>query len=116
MGARVALDDFGTGFSSLSYLRDYRFDVLKIDRSFIGGLDGGGVNGTTADRDLVASIISLGKILNLDVVAEGVEEKTELDCLARMGCSLIQGYYYAAPMPAVDALAYLEAGELRKVG
>ena len=109
LGARVALDDFGTGFSSLSYLRDYKFDLLKIDRSFVSGL-----NHSSAEKDLVASIISLGDILGLDVVAEGVEEVDELSCLSDMGCSLIQGYYFAEPMAAEAVVGYLRAGELRK--
>jgi EAL domain-containing protein (putative c-di-GMP-specific phosphodiesterase class I) len=106
LGAKIALDDFGTGYSSLSYLRDYSFDVLKIDRSFISALDSA-PDSNKADRNLVASIISLGEILNLEVVAEGVEEAEELRLLAELGCALIQGYYYGAPMPASKALNYL---------
>lgn len=108
LGARIALDDFGTGFSSLSYLRDYQFDLLKIDRSFVNGL-----SHTSAEKDLVASIISLGQILGLAVVAEGVEEAQELDCLSDLGCELIQGYYFARPMAADQVLPYLREGELR---
>ena len=99
MGVRVALDDFGTGYSSLSYLRRFRFDVLKIDRSFVKEL------GTSdADMALVTSITSLGRILGLDVVAEGVETETQLARVAEAGCDLVQGYYFAKPMPA-DAFA-----------
>lgn len=108
LGARVALDDFGTGFSSLSYLRDYQFDLLKIDRSFVSGL-----SQASGDKDLVASIISLGQILGLAVVAEGVEDAQELQCLSDMGCVLIQGYYFARPMAADKMLDYLREGELR---
>ncbi len=106
LGAKIALDDFGTGYSSLSYLRDYGFDVLKIDRSFVSMLCRDQANGQ-ADRNLVASIISLGKILDLEVVAEGVEEAAELAVLAELGCALIQGYYYSPPMPAAAAQVYL---------
>ena len=111
LGAKIALDDFGTGYSSLSYLRDYRFDVLKIDRVFISGLgiEDGVVDedAKNADRNLVASIISLGEILELEVVAEGVERKEELDALAELGCGLIQGFYFGKPMNAPDAMSYL---------
>ena len=106
LGAKIALDDFGTGYSSLSYLRDYQFDVLKIDRSFISALcRDNGVN--KADRTLVASIISLGEILDLEVVAEGVETDAELTVLAELGCAIIQGYYYSKPVPVDGAEKYL---------
>lgn len=118
LGAKIALDDFGTGYSSLSYLRDYRFDVLKIDRVFVSGLgmrDGGFAEAAqSADRDLVAAIISLGKILELEVVAEGVERREELEALAELGCGLIQGFYFGKPMTAVDALLYLK--QVRRTG
>lgn len=111
LGAKIALDDFGTGYSSLSYLRDYRFDVLKIDRVFISGLgmdeEAVAEDAKNADRNLVASIISLGEILQLEVVAEGVECKEELDALAELGCALIQGFYFGKPMSAAAALRYL---------
>ncbi len=111
LGAKIALDDFGTGYSSLSYLRDYRFDVLKIDRVFISGLgvDEGVVDedAKNADRNLVASILSLGEILQLEVVAEGVECKEELGALAELGCALIQGFYFGKPMNAGAALRYM---------
>jgi len=116
LGARIALDDFGTGFSSLSYLRDYDFDILKIDRSFVQGLKPASF-GDQADRNLVASIISLGQILDLEVVAEGVEEEQELQALRELGCALIQGYYYGTPMPASAATLYFKehqvSGEFR---
>ena len=111
LGVKVSLDDFGTGFSSLSYLRDYKFDALKIDRSFVQGL-----NQVSANRELVATIVALGKTMNLTVVAEGVEDNLELECLEALGCHLIQGFYFAPPMPAEDASAYLARGELRKTG
>ena len=121
LGARIALDDFGTGYSSLSYLREYRFDVLKIDRSFVAGLclpAKGDSERAQADRNLVASIISLGKILGLEVVAEGVEEASELAALRAMGCELIQGFYYSTPMNADAVDEYLgtvrDTGELRR--
>ena len=99
LGVRVALDDFGTGFSSLSYLRQFRFDVLKVDRSFIRDIER-----SNTDLGLVASIVSMGRILGVDVVAEGVETEAQLQCLRQIGCDLIQGYFYSKPLPA-DAFA-----------
>ncbi|HTO58984.1 MAG TPA: bifunctional diguanylate cyclase/phosphodiesterase, partial [Pseudomonadales bacterium] len=99
LGVRVALDDFGTGFSSLSYLRQFHFDVLKVDRSFIRDIER-----SNTDLGLVASIVSMGRILGADVVAEGVETDAQLQCLRRIGCDLIQGYFYSKPLPA-DAFA-----------
>ncbi len=95
LGVRLALDDFGTGFSSLSYLRRFRFDVLKIDRSFIGDLER-----SNTDLGLVASIVSMGRILGVDVVSEGVESDAQLRCLQQTGCNLIQGYLFSKPLPA----------------
>ena len=121
LGAKIALDDFGTGYSSLSYLRDYRFDVLKIDRSFVSGLHKPLPTDSErerADRNLVASIVSLGQILQLEVVAEGVETETELAALGELGCAVVQGYYFSAPMRSSAAHEYLqrslESGELRQ--
>ena len=97
MGASVALDDFGTGYSSLSYLRDFRFDTLKIDKSFVDHLVG-----SATDLGLVASIVSMGRILGMRVVAEGVETIDQVDHLGGIGCDLIQGYYFSKPLE-VDA-------------
>jgi diguanylate cyclase (GGDEF)-like protein/PAS domain S-box-containing protein len=101
LGVRIALDDFGTGFSSLSYLRQFRMDVLKIDRSFIGDLEH-----NNTDLGLVASIVSMGRILGLDVVAEGVETDAQLNCLKQAGCDLIQGFLFSKPLPAADFDAF----------
>jgi diguanylate cyclase (GGDEF)-like protein/PAS domain S-box-containing protein len=104
LGVRVALDDFGTGFSSLSYLRRFRFDVLKVDRSFINDLER-----SNTDLGLVASIVSMGRILGVDVVAEGVESDAQLRCLQQAGCNLIQGYLFSKPLPADDFAAFARA-------
>jgi diguanylate cyclase (GGDEF)-like protein/PAS domain S-box-containing protein len=101
LGVRLALDDFGTGFSSLSYLRRFRFDVLKIDRSFIGDLER-----SNTDLGLVASIVSMGRILGVDVVSEGVESDAQLRCLQQTGCNLIQGYLFSKPLPADEFAAF----------
>jgi predicted signal transduction protein with EAL and GGDEF domain len=100
-GVKIALDDFGTGFSSLSYLRKFPFDVLKIDKAFIDDLER-----SHADLALVASIVSMGRILGMQVVAEGVETESQVTHLGHIGCSLIQGYHYAKPMPADDFLKF----------
>lgn len=96
IGVRLSLDDFGTGCSSLSHLRRFPVDTLKIDRSFIRDLDN-----DPADVRLVEAIIALGHRLDLEIVAEGVETASQLKFLQSAGCDLIQGYFYSAPLPAV---------------
>ncbi|MCM0648066.1 bifunctional diguanylate cyclase/phosphodiesterase [Clostridium swellfunianum] len=94
-GIKIALDDFGTGYSSLSYLKRLPIDTIKIDKSFLDDI----VFDSTS-RELVSGIIMLGKKLKLNVIAEGVESKEQVDLLERMGCNAIQGYYYSKPLPA----------------
>ena len=101
LGCRTALDDFGTGFSSLSYLRDFNFDVLKIDKTFIDRL------ANAEDYGLVESIISMGRVLGMQIVAEGVEEEAQVQRLRQIGCDYVQGFYYARPLPFEEFLAYL---------
>ncbi|MDI3396930.1 EAL domain-containing protein [Pseudomonas sp. V88_4] len=103
LGVRLAIDDFGTGYSSLSYLRRFPIDVLKIDQSFIRGL-----SHDSSDAALVGAIISLGKSLNLNVIAEGVETAQELAFLKDHHCEEGQGYYFSRALP-VDAFARLLA-------
>ncbi len=90
---KVAIDDFGTGFSSLAYLKLYHVDFLKIDRSFIGEMNGGGAN-----RVIVRSTIGLGHDLNMRIIGEGVEHTEDLESLVSMGCDLAQGFLIARPM------------------
>jgi diguanylate cyclase (GGDEF)-like protein len=95
LGVRLAIDDFGTGFSSLSYLKRFRVDAVKVDRAFVDGL------GTDPhDSALVAAIVAMADALGLAVTAEGVETKDQLDCLKRLRCRLGQGFYLARPMPS----------------
>jgi diguanylate cyclase (GGDEF)-like protein/PAS domain S-box-containing protein len=95
LGVRLCIDDFGTGYSSLSYLQNYPFDVLKIDRAFVHGAVGheGGVS-------LLRAITSMADSLHLDVVAEGVETREQMDLLIGLGCGFAQGYYFSPPMSA----------------
>ena len=101
LGIRVALDDFGTGFSSLSYLRSFPFDKIKIDKSFICDVD------TNKEASvIVAAVISLARNLGMTTVAEGVETAQQLATLSGQGCSSVQGYLFSRPVPAgqVDSL------------
>lgn len=102
LGVRLALDDFGTGFSSLSYLKRLPIHGLKVDRSFIMGLE----------RDLdgqamVQAIISMAASLSIDVICEGAETREQCDLIHAMGCTLIQGYSLARPMPGIEFLNHL---------
>ena len=104
MGCRIALDDFGTGFSSLSYLRKYPFDKIKIDRSFIIELlqeDEAGA--------VVKAITDLASALNMETTAEGVEEVEQVAALRAHGCTNVQGYLFSKPVPAGDVLPLLGA-------
>jgi diguanylate cyclase (GGDEF)-like protein/PAS domain S-box-containing protein len=94
-GISIAIDDFGMGHSSLSYLKRFPIDALKIDRNFVEDLPGG-----FEDAAIVRSVIELAQGLNLRVVAEGVETKPQLDFLKEHGCREVQGFYFGFPVPA----------------
>lgn len=102
LGVRIALDDFGTGYSSLSYLERFRFDTLKIDQSFVAKL-----LTTSATREIVRLIIGLARELEMDVVAEGVEEPEQWEALRRYGCTRGQGYFFSRPVPEAEVAALL---------
>jgi len=95
MGIKVAIDDFGTGYSSLAYLKRLPIDKLKIDQSFVKELPS-----NPEDSAIAKAIIALAKNLHLETIAEGVEEKAQLDFLVAHGCYNIQGYYFGKPMEA----------------
>ncbi|MBA3533786.1 MAG: EAL domain-containing protein, partial [Ardenticatenales bacterium] len=105
LGVQLSVDDFGTGYSSLSYLKRFPIDMLKIDRSFVQGLED-----KSGDRAIVLAIISLAHTLNLEVIAEGVETRQQATILHEMGCKIGQGYYFARPMPAAELTEHLQAG------
>ncbi|WP_372715128.1 EAL domain-containing protein, partial [Ilyobacter sp.] len=93
LGIKFSLDDFGTGYSTLSYLQQLPLDKIKLDRIFIKSL-----KNNKKDSDIVKSSIDIAHILNLKVVAEGVEDKESLDILKEMGCDYAQGYYFSRPV------------------
>jgi diguanylate cyclase (GGDEF)-like protein/PAS domain S-box-containing protein len=103
-GVRVGLDDFGTGYSSLAYLRQFPLDFIKIDKSFIHGLVR-----TPSERAVVAAIIELSHALGLTVVAEGVEDDSQLRLLQSLGCDRAQGFLFATPRAASLLDRYLGA-------
>jgi len=99
LGIKIASDDFGTSYSSLNYLRTLPFHIIKIDRSFTQELAN-----SSNERQITQAIINLAKNLNLEVIAEGVETKEQLNTLTSLGCSLIQGYLFSQPIPAENCL------------
>lgn len=103
MGLHVAMDDFGTGYSSLSYLKKFPIDTIKIDRSFVND-----IATDTDDAEIIKTIITMGQTLNRKIVAEGVETQEQLDILSDYWCDEIQGYFFARPLPAEEATAFLK--------
>ena len=103
LGVSVAVDDFGTGYSSLAYLRSFPVDILKIDRSFIAG-----ITASQKSSALIHTLVQLGKVLGLDTVAEGIEEKYQLERLRDEQCDTGQGFLYARPLRPEDLEAFLE--------
>jgi len=106
LGINIAIDDFGTGYSCMSYLQDLPIGTLKIDGSFVKGL---GLS--QANEGIVQSIITLGKSLNMEIVAECVETEQQLLILKKMNCDVIQGFFYSKPLTADDATSFLRKDE-----
>lgn len=98
IGIKFSIDDFGMGYSSLAYLKNLPVDILKIDRHFIKDLNGE----KNADAELANAIISLGKVVNLKVIAEGVETKEQLQFLKDHNCDQVQGFFFTQPLPAKE--------------
>ena len=101
-GLRVSIDDFGTGHSSLSCLRRYPLDELKIDRSFIADLEH-----STRDLEVLRSILTLSRALELDIVVEGVETRGQLALLRELDCQVAQGFLFSRPVSAEAAVRWL---------
>jgi diguanylate cyclase (GGDEF)-like protein len=103
MGVRIALDDFGTGYSSLSYLRQFPFDKIKIDQSFIRGL-----GEDPSALSIVEAILAMGRSLDMKVIAEGIETDQQLQILRGKRCAEVQGFLLGRPMPSAEVGQYLE--------
>jgi diguanylate cyclase (GGDEF)-like protein len=107
MGVSIALDDFGTGYSSLSYLWKFPFDTVKIDRSFVIGMDT-----DPKAAAIVRTIVSLGEVLNLMITAEGVETPAQAKFLREVGCDRAQGFLFGRPLPVASANALANSGSV----
>jgi len=109
LGAGISLDDFGTGYSSLSHVHRLPLNKIKVDRSFITDIDSNPVS-----LKIVKSLTALCADMGLDCIIEGVETETQLAILRDMGCRMVQGYYFAKPMPEADVAAYLAVSEEKR--
>ena len=102
LGVKLYVDDFGTGYSSLTYLQRFQYDALKIDRSFVAEL------GFKPDAEaIVTTLVRLGQSLGMQVIAEGVESEDQLQKLKGLGCPMAQGFWFARPLTALDAIAFM---------
>lgn len=108
LGFSISIDDFGTGYSSLRYLKQLPIDELKIDQSFVRE-----IHTDANDKAIVETIISMARHLSLEVVAEGVENREQLEFLANQGCDRFQGYYFARPIPAAELYGKLSQNDQR---
>ncbi len=104
-GVRIAIDDFGTGFSSLGQLRSFPVDMIKVDRSFVHGIEA-----EAKDAAITANLVTLAHALGVLAIAEGIESDSQLASLRGLGCDLAQGYLFARPLPAEDVRNVLEGG------
>ncbi|MFC7687954.1 EAL domain-containing protein [Ureibacillus sp. GCM10028918] len=111
LGVKVAVDDFGTGYSSLDYLRKIKPDTIKIDKTFINNIK----SESEIDKGVIASILFLGKRLDMKVVAEGVEEKDQLEFLKQNECDMIQGFLFSEPVPKEKYEKIIQVGYLKAV-
>ena len=102
-GFLIEMDDFGSGYSSLNMITTLPIDVLKLDMKFVRNMEK-----DEKSMKLVELIIDIAKFLNVPVVAEGVETQSQLDTLKKMGCNVIQGYYFSKPVPAEEFEKFIE--------
>jgi diguanylate cyclase (GGDEF)-like protein/PAS domain S-box-containing protein len=109
-GLRIAIDDFGTGYSSLSYLRQFPVDTLKVDRTFVAD-----IRAERQDASIVDAIVAMARGLKLDLIAEGVENRTQLRYLLAQGCSEAQGYIFSPPVNAQALAVLLERDPYRRL-
>lgn len=101
-GISISIDDFGTGYSSLYYLKTFPIGTLKIDRSFVRD-----ITEDESDAKIVETVVLMARNMGIDVVAEGVETREQLDLLASFGCATVQGYYYSRPLPLEEIIRFL---------
>jgi EAL domain-containing protein (putative c-di-GMP-specific phosphodiesterase class I) len=104
LGVRLAIDDFGAGYSSLTYLTRLTVDTLKIDRTFVSGVDS-----DDGKRAIVRALISLARSLGLTITAEGIETRSQLHALVQMDCDRGQGFYFSKPVSRARALQVVRA-------
>jgi EAL domain-containing protein (putative c-di-GMP-specific phosphodiesterase class I) len=109
LGIEVAIDDFGTGYSSLSYLKTFPIDKLKIDQSFVRGIEV-----DEQDRAIVKAIIAMADALGIKTIAEGIEETAQALLLKEYGCQQAQGYMYARPLSEEKFVEFLKYNEISK--
>ncbi len=103
-GIRIVMDDFGTGYSSLNYLRNFPFDKIKIDRSYVRDLQ----EGANHSRTILSAVLAMAHGLDLSTTAEGVETQEQMDILRNAGCTEMQGYFFSRPVPQADLAAIFE--------
>ena len=110
-GFTILMDDFGSGYSSLNVLKDIAVDVLKIDMKFMSDTEIPG-----RGENILASVVNMAKVLEMPVIAEGVEKESQVRFLKNIGCEYVQGYYYAKPMPAAEYEKMLFRDEEQALG
>jgi diguanylate cyclase (GGDEF)-like protein/PAS domain S-box-containing protein len=107
LGVTIALDDFGVGYSSLSYLKQFTLDTLKVDRAFTSEM-----LGSSESEAIVRATFDISRALKLRTVAEGVETRAQANFLAELGCDVLQGYHFAKPMPADQVLGFVQSAPI----
>ncbi len=104
LGVRISMDDFGTGYSTLSYLQDFTFDKIKIDKCFVQGMEE-----NVSDDAIIEAIVKLSKSIGMGTTAEGIETDSQLKCVMERGCTEGQGYLFSRPLTSDDATKFIES-------